>query len=589
MTVELKKEIQMQYPLEEKIGVPELLVGRKKEFAYFGKWLSWIPKKLAKSQVILARRKSGKTAFVQRVFNMLWNENGAVVPFYLDIAEKKIWYPDFAFKYFRTFASQYISFLERDAALLKKPLTFDEIRAYAKAKSMKDILRDVDLMLHDKKEGSYDLVWDTACTAPDRYASNTEQRFLVILDEFQNLSRFVYPSRRYNGDPDDSMPGSFHSLSESKVAPMLVTGSYVSWLVDISAKYLQAGRLSEWYMDPFLEPEEGLEAIYRYAHVYKMPISNDTALLINKLCMSDPFFISCVMKSKYSGTDLTHAEGVIDTVNYEITDRRSEMQRTWGEYILMTLDRINDVHSKNILLHLSKNCDREWTPRELKDYLQLPLSAEEIRKRLHLLVEADVIEQGNADIDYHGLQDGVLNLILRNRFEKEISSHPPTLKKDFRAEIKQLRKDKRSLQGMLNNVSGLLAEYQLAYDFRARRSFALSVYFDGVKDKTELKIRDVRIRPTFKRDIERKMEFDVLAKSSCGRTVLAEVKKRTGKIGVKIIRDFIDKTGHYKALFPDQKVLPAVLSLGGFTPKALALCREHSVGVAETIHYFQTD
>ncbi len=64
---------------------------------------------------------------------------------------------------------------------------------------------------------------------------------------------------------------------------------------------------------------------------------------------------------------------------------------------------------------------------------------------------------------------------------------------------------------MLNNVSGLLAEYQLAYDFRARRSFALSVYFDGVKDKTELKIRDVRIRPTFKRDIERKMEFDLLA------------------------------------------------------------------------------
>ena len=35
----------MQYPLEEKIGVPELLVEREREAANFGEWLSWIPKK----------------------------------------------------------------------------------------------------------------------------------------------------------------------------------------------------------------------------------------------------------------------------------------------------------------------------------------------------------------------------------------------------------------------------------------------------------------------------------------------------------------------------------------------------------------
>ncbi|MCP4701309.1 MAG: hypothetical protein GY862_31315, partial [Gammaproteobacteria bacterium] len=52
----------MQYPLIEKIGNPELLVGREKEFRLINKWLSKIPERASKSRVIAARRKSGKTA-----------------------------------------------------------------------------------------------------------------------------------------------------------------------------------------------------------------------------------------------------------------------------------------------------------------------------------------------------------------------------------------------------------------------------------------------------------------------------------------------------------------------------------------------
>jgi hypothetical protein len=62
----------MQYPLNEKIGDP--VVGREKEFKHFGKWIKNIPKRLSKSRVIIARRKSGKTSFVQRIFNQLWTD-----------------------------------------------------------------------------------------------------------------------------------------------------------------------------------------------------------------------------------------------------------------------------------------------------------------------------------------------------------------------------------------------------------------------------------------------------------------------------------------------------------------------------------
>ena len=134
---------------------------------------------------------------------------------------------------------------------------------------------------------------------------------------------------------------------------MLVTGSYVGRLLKISGKYLEAGRLSRWRMTPYLTPEEGLQAVYKYAEIYDEPITNGTALLINELCLSDPFFISCVMLSNYEDRDLTTEEGVVNTVNYEITNRESELSETWREYLEVTLERINSVYAKHMLLHLS--------------------------------------------------------------------------------------------------------------------------------------------------------------------------------------------------------------------------------------------
>ncbi len=89
--------------------------------------------------------------------------------------------------------------------------------------------------------------------------------------------------------------------------------------------------------------------------------------------MSDPFFIYCVFQSDFEGKDLTTEQSVVDTVHYEITSPESEMSMTWGEYIELSLKRINTINSKHIMLHLSKHADREWTPAELKKTLQLDI------------------------------------------------------------------------------------------------------------------------------------------------------------------------------------------------------------------------
>jgi hypothetical protein len=580
----------MQYPLEEKIGNTDLLVGREQEFARFDKWIGNMPKKLSKSWAILGRRKSGKTAFVQRLFNKLWSADGQVIPFYISIPDKPIWYPSLAVHYYETFASHYISFQQREPNLVKNTLTLEQIREYGKSKLNELLVADSDYILAYKEAKDYDLVWHRIYTAPHRMASMYGQRILVMIDEFQYLSSHVYRNKNLSGEPIEGMPGSFHEVSESKVAPMLATGSYVGWMVDIMGKYLEAGRLSHIEFSPYLTEHEGLQAVYKYAESFNEPITNETAAQVNELCMADPFFISCVIQSSFPEKDLTNSDGVIETVNYEIAGRRSELSGTWCEYIDKTVDRINDQYGKRVLLHLSKHNDRFWTPRQLKKELHLEEDEKEIHRKLISMVKGDLIEWGSSDLRFRGLKDGTLNLILRHRFEEEIAEHqmPPDLRIGFREKIAQLQKENRSLRGKLNQVTGVMAEYQLAIALRSRKRFKLDEFFHSKSelfDKT-MNIQDVRMRISLQRGDGKNLEIDLVAESADNSVLLIEVKKRKVKTGINDIEDFLEKLELYKVLNPEQSVYAGFLSLGSFTDEALQMCELKKIGWAEEFSYF---
>jgi len=574
----------MQYPLTEKIGDPDLFVGREKEFFRFNKWLANIPKRLSKSRVIMARRKTGKTVFVQRIFNQIWSANGMVIPFYFEFGEHKIWYPNLAIKYYCTFASQYISFLEREPKLVEKLLSLEQIREYGLSKSIEDFVDDADFMLKNQAiDGNHDLMWDIASTAPHRFSKQYDHRALVILDEFQYISTFVYPDQNYQLSHIETMPGSFHSLSESKIAPMLITGSYAGWLLQIIHEYLEAGRVKEIPMSPYLTSDEGLEAVYKYADFYQEPITNETAVLINELCMSDAFFIASVVESEFENKKLNTEDGVIQTVNYEISHPKAEMSLTWGEYLDKTLEQVNDIHAKSMLLLLNKESHRYWTPQQIKDTLNIDLEPNVIKRKLQALVASDVIERGISDSQFRGLQDGTLNLVLRNRFEEEIKNFVPNLKEEFRIQIEKLKSETRQLRGKLNSVSGKLAEHLLATTFRSKKRFALSEIFQHVVDKTPLNLTLVNERFHIQRKDGKLMEIDIMAESSDERVVLVEVKKTQTKIGLKIVEDFQEKVIVFGKAHIDKTILSAFLSLGGFTEDAKEFCLEHRIALADKL------
>ncbi|MCK5525341.1 MAG: hypothetical protein KAI83_19610, partial [Thiomargarita sp.] len=294
-------------------------------------------------------------------------------------------------------------------------------------------------------------------------------------DEFQYITQSVYRDEKCEGKPDESLPGSYHSLSESKMAPMLVTGSYAAWLLNIMHEYLEAGRLKPLHFSPYLTWDEGLQAVYQYAKFYGEEITNETAVQINELCMADPFFIYCVICSDFEEKELMTSEGVVNTVNYEISDDTAEMFLTWGEYLNKILDQVNNRNAKNLLLHLNKHSERYWTPQELKKELSLDLEVNEIQKELVILSKIDVIKKGASNIDFKGLEDGTLNLVLRRCLDKEIEGFAPNFSEEFSMIIEKLNTENRSLRGKLSYYIGIVGEHLLATAFRNRKRFRLSV------------------------------------------------------------------------------------------------------------------
>jgi len=577
----------MHYPLSEEIGAPELFVGRKKEFAMLDEWIKLIPKRLGKSKALFSRKKGGKTSLVQRLFNQLWSENGPVIPIFFGIEDTSIWLPDFAIKYYQNFASQYISFVERKEIYVENPLKLEQILEYGKNKSIDIFGEDIKAILNYQSHENYDLMWDMACTAPKRFASVFNKRFLVIIDEFQFLSQYVTVDQQKRNS-FESLPGSYHRLSESKTAPMLITGSYTHWLNTIIRDHLEGGRVTKHYFSPYLAPDEGLCAVKIYSEFYNVKTTKETQKQINTLCHCDPFFISCVIKSKYEEKNLQTTQGVINTVHYEISNRQSDMSRTWREYIDKTLSQINNIHAKRILLHLSKNPNQVWIPKELIDELHLDISEQDVLDRLRKLEKADLIEYGVADIEFQGLKDGTLHLILRSRYGREIDDFEPDIRVDFRktinemdTDLKKLKTEKNHLSGKYNALKGQVAEDQLARAFRRKKRFSLLELFQNAPDTQKLNIIDVRTNVIFQRPDGKNFEIDIVAESSCGRVVLVEVKNWKKKIGVNVVETFIEKVTVYGRQHTDKTVLPCIWSKKGFSGKAITMCQLHGIGMAD--------
>jgi hypothetical protein len=280
---------------------------------------------------------------------------------------------------------------------------------------------------------------DLAFAAPAGFYGYTGKNFLVMIDEIQYMTEYIYKDKEET-ILAKTLPGAFHGLVELKFAPMLVAGSYIGWMTQMMQKMFVGSRLRHYPISPKLDFKGGMEAVYKYAQHYHIPLTPEIALVINQIVQSDPSYMTALFCSPFR--DFSSVEGVINTFVEEISNKKGELYLTWMEYINISINKVNDRYAKQILLILSKNRYQKMGRDEILKQLEWSKDRDpELEEKLLALEYGGLIEGTTSSYHYQGIPDDILDLLFRDRYQYEIYNKPFDMKSELREKIKQLEKN----------------------------------------------------------------------------------------------------------------------------------------------------
>src|SRR6056297_2949507 len=436
------------YSLPEIIGNTDLFVGRKKEFDFFlGQWFLDLEKNFAQNQTIISRRKKGKTAFLQRLFNIFWsgclteNKSITVIPFYFSIQDNPVKLGSFAEEFYTQFLKCYLSYTRKEPELLTLEFDLYQLEQYMDDEYIK---KTYEAFEKSRKEDNWEKMWQLASRLPASVARLKKIKILQIIDEFQNINGFIYNQR---GETIHQMSGTYMQVAEFREAPMIVSGSEVHWLLRIVSSL--TGRFQVYNLENLPE-NEAKEAIERYATFRNTKIDEEAKENIWRLTEGDPLYIKALFLSRFrTQTDYTIKDNIVEVYEREI-DKGGEIYWTWMEYMLKTLcnfeeaklpgtfqkteksnHSVNKINSKRIMLYLF-NQGQERNRDQIKKDLNLPYTDEELEEKLEALIGGDLISHGKSHFDYKITEDKTYDWVFRNMYQKEINHFVPDISKEIK-------------------------------------------------------------------------------------------------------------------------------------------------------------
>ncbi len=523
----------LTHALAEEIGDPDLFVGRKQELARLLKWAEGSKRRISLSTAILSRRKKGKTALLQRFFNILYTRNDPqLIPFYYRVPEEHLSKTVFAKVFYRRLLSQYFAFTTRTPEWVNQVLSLAELRELSQGD--RHVATDLRRM-EDILENSPEEAWGHARDAGHRISAARDVRIVQILDEFQYMNRWIVSD--HDNEKLVELCYSYMGTAESKFSPQIVAGSYIGWLGAILLH--MTGRYHEWHLEG-LSDEEALEAVYNYAYTYRVPITDQTAPYVAEACDNDPFYIASTIRNRIEDKDLTTEEGVRDALTLETVMGKGDVARVWREYFLNAFSEVNDKNARRIVLYLAKHDPEERRRDQIMSDLALEMTDDQLEKRLHQLVMADILAEGSSAFRYRGLGDRIFAMVFRRLYGEEIeriSTH--TIENDFKMQL-------ASARGEISQHKGRAAEYKVRY-----RLLAASLRGANLADFTDSD-QEVALGPfsrihkaRFYLDHERSVEADLHAvhERNDGTDLIVEIKDWQRDVTNDVVRHFIEVKG----------------------------------------------
>jgi len=567
--------------LKERIGNPDLFTGRKKELAYFLNWIDRIKQEFSQSTAILSRRKTGKSALLERLYNIMFDNNDRLVPFYFEIRETDQWLADFSEEFFLTFVYQFIAFGTRKAEYLDSSQmgSLGDAAATARKEGFEYLGSVADKVLEMSRQEKTNRLWNTVRDLPRMTAAHYNLHVVQIIDEFQFINRFIFRDRACR-DRIGNLAGSYLGTAEYKNAPMLVAGSWVGWLSrDLSA--MLPGRFQSHYLER-LPDDEAVEMILKYSHLENIPVTEETLPLMAGLTEGNPFYISSLFRSKYPGRDFTTMKGLLGTLEFETLDREGWIKGIWTEYVSYAMKESNDTDAKRIVLYLSKHRKREISRDELTERLNLGMSDSELEEKLKILVNADIIEQGSSNFYYRGVPDNIFDKVFRGVYADEIEAFDPKdISREYKVLAEKLLRNNKRLRGEYGRYKGAFAEFVIIHNLRheAHKDNALfgstvSNLPDDFKFAEYENVWSYHTPPLH----EPEFQTDILARARKNEhSLIWEVKNRKVKFSVREAKDFVKKAEELMRLENLDKTVLFVFSASGFFKNTIEYLKKHGI------------
>jgi len=576
--------------LQEKIGNPDLFTGRKKELTYFLKWMNRSKRYIAKSTAILSRRKTGKSALMQRLYNITFHNNDGVIPFYFEIKEHKQWLGDFALDFFKAFLLQYFAFKTRHAEYIDlDELSLEQATEIAGSLNLDylvQLINNAKPLVRDEKSAR---LWNLIRDMPRRLAYRYDEPIVQMIDEFQYINRFIYRDKACT-DCLDALAGSYLHTIEYTHSPMLISGSWVGWLMQ-DLQTLLPGRVN-YYSMHHLPENEAIEMIYRYSQIEKVPVTEETAYLIANLTEGNPFYVSGLFQSQYHDKDFTSESCILKTLDFEMFDIGGNIRGTWLEYIDSAFPRINERYAKDIVLYLSKHRDSLITRNKLKKALNLNMPDIELDKKLKALFQSDIIEKGYPQI-YKGVQDNIFDKIFRHEYGKDIDEFfVETIHDEYKILFEELHKKYKSLRGEHNHYKGMYAEFMLIQHLRVTAHRNNKQYqtmmenlldgFQFVEYKSVLGYHSPPLHePAFQIDVFARAKPDQIS-------LIGEVKHRqTTKFSLKETKQFQENAVKLSDMEQIETYQLFIFSSAGFYDDVLPYFRENDIAWSDDARWLE--
>ena len=584
----------MDYALKERIGKPELFTGRKEELAYFLKWINDVKDEKSQSTAILARRKMGKTAIMERLFNITFFKNDGVIPFYYEIKENNVWIVDFCIDFCLTFVYQYIAFKTRNISyiMLYEKGNLEKAAQVAESEGFNYLSVLLSGVQNAIRHDHVDILWETVREAPKTIAHSQNEFIVQMIDEFQFMNAMIYRDKALK-NPAKNLAGGYLSTAESKIAPLLVSGSWVGWLMDELNNMLPA-RFRYKFLKNMPE-NEASEVAFKYSRFFDVPVTEETAFSLVRISEGNPFYISSVIRSDYPGKDLTSLEGLTGTLEFETLDDQGLIKTSWMEYMAKAFPKINDRNAKNIVLHLSKHRDREWTRDELREALNLEMPDQDLEKKLNALVKADIINKGRSFYCYRGVNDNIFDKVFRGVYDEEIRKFSANvIRQEYSDELKKEKKRYKRLLGKYNYQKGYHAEFlilnRLLFHGRQDNELLKSVtrYLPGDFQFCEYsRVWKYHSSPEY----ARVFSVDIFARSinPGDYSIIGEVKNReVKKFSLDELKEFEAKFAEIKKCENLERVVGFIFSRSGFTPEAEEYCKGKGIACSEDERWLET-